>query len=148
METKNHTRQEQVSKKLKFLVKKWQKATRKGLHPAPPANGNGSGHAQTIRSEVFRQQQPTLTHIMNSPPTRDSISTRRLNISSHQMPKSQYRSQIRSHFSAGGGQDQSGVSNNQDPERSLTEYIQRLEAIQQQLGGTSPGTARHRSSLK
>ncbi|XP_038642500.1 pericentrin isoform X2 [Scyliorhinus canicula] len=134
--------------RLKFLVKKWQKATRKGLYPAPPANGNGSGQAQTIRSEVFRQQQPTLTHIMNSPPTRDSISTRRLNISSHQTPKSQYRSQIRSHFSSGGGQDQSGVSNNQDPERSLTEYIQRLEAIQQQLGGTSPGTARHRSSLK
>ncbi|XP_078084957.1 pericentrin isoform X4 [Mustelus asterias] len=130
--------------RLKFLVKKWQKATRKGLYPAPSANGTGSSQAQTIKAEVFRQQQPTLTHIMNSPPTRDSVSTRRSNSSSYQAPKSQYRSQIRSHFSPGGGQDQSGLSSNQDSERSLTEYIQRLEAIQQQLGGT----ARHRSSLK
>ncbi|XP_078407771.1 pericentrin isoform X3 [Cetorhinus maximus] len=134
--------------RLKFLVKKWQKATRKGLHPAASANGIGGGQAQTIKMEVFRQQQPTSTHIMNSPPTRDSVSTRRLNSSIHQSPQSPYRLQIRSHFSPGGGQDQSCLSSNQDPERSLTEYIQRLEAIQQRLGGTSPGTARRRSNLK
>ncbi|XP_041056618.1 pericentrin isoform X8 [Carcharodon carcharias] len=134
--------------RLKFLVKKWQKATRKGLYPAPSANGIGGGQAQTIKTEVLRQQQPTSTHIMNSPPTRDSVSTRRLNSSIHQSPQSPYRSQIRSHFSPGGGQDQSCLSSNQDPERSLTEYIQRLEAIQQRLGGTSPGTARRRSNLK
>ncbi|XP_048454663.1 pericentrin isoform X2 [Rhincodon typus] len=134
--------------RLKFLVKKWQKATRKGLYPASLANNNGGGQVQTVKTELFRQQQPALTHIMNSPPTRDSVSTRRLNASSQQLPKSPYRSQIRSHFSPGGGPDQSSLSGNQDPERSLTEYIQRLEAIQQRLGGTSPGTARRRSSLK
>ncbi|XP_043549346.1 pericentrin isoform X2 [Chiloscyllium plagiosum] len=134
--------------RLKFLVKKWQKATRKGLYPAPTANNVGGGQVQTVKTELFRQQQPALTHIMNSPPTRDSVSNRRLNASSQQLPKSPYRSQIRSHFSPGGGPDQSSLSSSQDPERSLTEYIQRLEAIQQRLGGTSPGTARHRSSLK
>ncbi|XP_060683683.1 pericentrin isoform X3 [Hemiscyllium ocellatum] len=134
--------------RLKFLVKKWQKATRKGLYPAPTANNVGGGQAQTVKTELFRQQQPALTHIMNSPPTRDSVSNRRLNASSQQLPKSPYRSQIRSHFSPGGGPDQSSHSSSQDPERSLTEYIQRLEAIQQRLGGTSPGTARRRSSLK
>ncbi|XP_048390186.2 pericentrin isoform X3 [Stegostoma tigrinum] len=134
--------------RLKFLVKKWQKATRKGLYPAPLANNNGGGQAQTVKTELFRHQQPALTHIMNSPPTRDSVSTQRLNASSQQLPKSPYRSQIRSHSSPGGGPDQSSLSSNQDPERSLTEYIQRLEAIQQRLGGTSPGTGRRRSSLK
>ncbi|XP_067892307.1 pericentrin isoform X2 [Heterodontus francisci] len=134
--------------RLKFLVKKWQKATRKGLYPAPAANGVGGGQAHTVKPEVFRQQQPTLTHITNSPPTRDSVYTRRLNTSSNQSPKSPYRLQIRSQFSPGGGQDQSGLSSNQDPERSLTEYIQRLEAIQQRLGGTTSGTSRRKSSLK
>uniref|UniRef100_UPI00398E54C7 pericentrin isoform X2 n=1 Tax=Pristiophorus japonicus TaxID=55135 RepID=UPI00398E54C7 len=134
--------------RLKFLVKKWQKATRKGLYPAPAANSIGGGQAQIIKTEAVRQQQSTLTHIINSPPTRDSVSARRLTASSHQSPKSPYRLQIRSHFSPGGGQDQSGLSSNQDPECSLTEYIQRLEAIQQRLGGTSPGTSRRKSSMK
>ncbi|XP_067844241.1 pericentrin isoform X2 [Heptranchias perlo] len=134
--------------RLKFLVKKWQKATRKGLYPAPAANNFGGGQAQTMKTEVLRQQQPTSTHSTNSPPTRDSMSARRLNTLTHQSPKSPYRSQIRPHFSLGGGQDQSGLSSNQDPERSLTEYIQRLEAIQQRLGGTSPGTSRSKNIIK
>ncbi|XP_078259877.1 pericentrin isoform X3 [Rhinoraja longicauda] len=129
--------------RLKFLVKKWQKATRKGLYPTSAANNIGGGQAP-----VLRQQQSTLTHITNSPPTRESVSARRPSNASHQSPKSPYRLQIRPYFSSGGGQDQSGLSSNQDPERSLTEYIQRLEAIQQRLGGTSPGTSRRKSCMK
>ncbi|XP_062907590.1 pericentrin isoform X3 [Mobula hypostoma] len=134
--------------RLKFLVKKWQKATRKGLYSASTANGIGGGQAPPAKTEVLRQQQSILTHITNSPPTKDNVSARRLNNASHQSPKSSYRLQNRSYFSLGGGQDQSVLSSNQDPERSLTEYIQRLEAIQQRLGGTSPGTSRRRSSMK
>ncbi|XP_072902480.1 pericentrin isoform X3 [Hemitrygon akajei] len=134
--------------RLKFLVKKWQKATRKGLYSASTANGIGGGQAPAAKTEVLRQQQSILTHITNSPPTKDNVSARRLNNASHQSPKSSYRLQNRSYFSFGGGQDQSVLSSNQDPECSLTEYIQRLEAIQQRLGGTSPGTSRRRSSMK
>ncbi|XP_059823404.1 pericentrin isoform X4 [Hypanus sabinus] len=134
--------------RLKFLVKKWQKATRKGLYSASTANGVGGGQAPAAKTEVLRQQQSILTHITNSPPTKDNVSARRLNNASHQSPKSSYRLQNRSYFSFGGGQDQSVLSSNQDPECSLTEYIQRLEAIQQRLGGTSPGTSRRRSSMK
>ncbi|XP_032880112.1 pericentrin isoform X5 [Amblyraja radiata] len=134
--------------RLKFLVKKWQKATRKGLYPTSATNNIGGGQAPAIKTEVLRQQQSTLTHIINSPPTRESVSTQRPNNASHQSPKSPYRLQIRTYISPGGGQDQSGFSSNQDPERSLTEYIQRLEAIQQRLGGTSPGTSRRKSCMK
>lgn len=134
--------------RLKFLVKKWQKATRKGLYPTSATNNIGGGQAPAIKTEVLRQQQSTLTHIINSPPTRESVSTQRSNNASHQSPKSPYRLQIRTYISPGGGQDQSGFSSNQDPERSLTEYIQRLEAIQQRLGGTSPGTSRRKSCMK
>ncbi|XP_069790147.1 pericentrin [Narcine bancroftii] len=133
--------------RLKFFVKKWQKVTRRGLHPAPAVNSIGGGQAPTIKNEVLCQQHSPSTHMTNSPPTRESVSARRFNNTSHYLPKSSYRLQ-RSYFSLEGAQGQSGLSSNQDPERSLTEYIQRLEAIQQRLGGASPGSPQCRSSMK
>ncbi|MBN3295186.1 PCNT protein, partial [Amia calva] len=122
--------------RLRFLVRKWQKATRKGQSTAVIVNGAGNDPA--VRSEVLRPQHPGV--ISNSPPTRDvTISSR--NVFTHVVhsPKSPFLSHNRSYPSAMVRSSERSLTPSQDPERTLTQYIQHLETIQQRLGGLQPG---------
>uniref|UniRef100_A0A8C4STW9 Pericentrin n=1 Tax=Erpetoichthys calabaricus TaxID=27687 RepID=A0A8C4STW9_ERPCA len=110
--------------RLRFLVKKWQKATKKSHPPVASVSGNGHSLVHGTRTEVLRPQHSTI--IFNSPPTRENVS---FNRSTHivQSPKSPYKSHEQS------------ITSSQDAERSLTEYIHHLEAVQQRLGGHKLG---------
>ncbi|NXK95000.1 PCNT protein, partial [Formicarius rufipectus] len=92
--------------------------------------------ASGARTDVLKEQQPPAVP-SSSPPTRDRdlglchrTSTARLGSLS--------RPHSRLHPPSSSASDKSLVVPN-DPERSLTEYIHRLEVIQQRLGGMHPG---------
>uniref|UniRef100_A0A8C4SR13 Pericentrin n=1 Tax=Erpetoichthys calabaricus TaxID=27687 RepID=A0A8C4SR13_ERPCA len=115
---------------------------RMGVYPSPKDLQNTASTSRPIskfrsavrvliaisRTEVLRPQHSTI--IFNSPPTRENVS---FNRSTHivQSPKSPYKLQNRSH--------EQSITSSQDAERSLTEYIHHLEAVQQRLGGHKLG---------
>ncbi|NWT22752.1 PCNT protein, partial [Cardinalis cardinalis] len=97
--------------------------------------------ASGARTEVLKEQQPPGGPV-SSPPTQDrdpglchrtSCAARLKSLS----PRSS-RSHNRLHQSPSSAPDKSLVPP-QDPEQSLTEYIHRLEVIQQRLRGLQPG---------
>ncbi|XP_039351242.1 pericentrin isoform X1 [Mauremys reevesii] len=125
--------------RLKFLVKKWHKVNRKGAQGENISHSIGHNPVSGARTEVLRQQQLPSVNV-NSPPTRDIGSCHRTcsaRFVSHS-PKSSYWLHNRLHPSTSSVSEKSLVST-QDPERSLTEYIHRLEVIQQRLGGAQTG---------
>nr|XP_042717758.1 pericentrin isoform X3 [Chrysemys picta bellii] len=125
--------------RLKFLVKKWHKVNRKGAQGENISHSIGHNPVSGVRTEVLRQQQLPSVNV-NSPPTRDIGSCHRTSSArfvSHS-PKSSYWLHNRLHPSTSSASEKSLVST-QDPERSLTEYIHRLEVIQQRLGGAQTG---------
>ncbi|NXR42538.1 PCNT protein, partial [Zosterops hypoxanthus] len=98
--------------------------------------------ASGARTEVLKEQQPPAVPA-SSPPTRDrgtgqchrtSCAARFTSLS----PRCSSHSHSRLHPSPSPAPDKSLVPP-QDPEQSLTEYIHRLEAIQQRLRGGQPG---------
>ncbi|KFV12891.1 Pericentrin, partial [Pterocles gutturalis] len=95
--------------------------------------------ASGARTEILKEQQPPAVHI-SSPPTRDTglchrtSSARFVSCS----PRSSYCLLNRLHPATSSPSEKLLVPT-QDPERSLTEYIHRLEVIQQRLGGVQPG---------
>ncbi|KFQ25553.1 Pericentrin, partial [Merops nubicus] len=95
--------------------------------------------ASGARTEILKEQQPPAAH-MSSPPTRDTglrYRTSSARLVSHS-PRSSYCSHNRSHPFTSSASEKSSAPT-QDPEQSLTEYIHRLEVIQQRLGGLQPG---------
>nr|XP_021388250.1 pericentrin isoform X2 [Lonchura striata domestica] len=125
--------------RLKFLVKKWNKVGRKSTQGESISHRIGASGART---EVLKEQQPPAAPV-SSPPTQDrdtglchrtSCAARFTSLS----PRSSSRSHNRLHLSPSSAPDKSLVPP-QDPEQSLTEYIHRLEAIQQRLRGVQPG---------
>ncbi|XP_041253014.1 pericentrin isoform X13 [Onychostruthus taczanowskii] len=128
--------------RLKFLVKKWNKVGRKSTQGESISHSIGGNTAFGARTEVLREQQPPAGPV-SSPPTQDrdtglchrsSCAARFTSLS----PRSSSRSHNRLHLSPSSAPDKSLVPP-QDPEQSLTEYIHRLEAIQQRLRGVQPG---------
>ncbi|XP_043916223.1 pericentrin [Protopterus annectens] len=122
--------------RIKFLVKKWQKVTKKGVPFEGIANGVHVS-ASGIRTEVLRQQQSPSV-ILNSPPTRDTGARQQTGCTAltHPISKSPYRLHNRSYPSSSTkSSHERSYSSSRDPECSLTEYIHHLEAIQQRLGG-------------
>ncbi|XP_058889407.1 pericentrin-like [Acipenser ruthenus] len=116
--------------RLRFLVKKWQKAAKKGQIQVVAVNGSTHSEGPGFRTEVLRQH-PGVT--FNSPPTREAEILHRSAIAHmHQPPKPPYRLHNRSYHSPGPSQS----FTSQD---SLTDYIHHLEVVQQQLGGLSSG---------
>ncbi|XP_041119285.1 pericentrin isoform X2 [Polyodon spathula] len=116
--------------RLRFLVKKWQKATKKGQIQVVAVNGSTHSEGPGFRTEVLRQH-PGVT--FNSPPTREAeILQRSATAHMHQPPKSPYRLHNRSYHSP-------GPSRSFTSQDSLTDYIHHLEVVQQQLGGLSSG---------
>ncbi|MGH0123162.1 UNVERIFIED_CONTAM: hypothetical protein FKN15_078257 [Acipenser sinensis] len=75
--------------RLRFLVKKWQKATKKGPIQVVAVNGSTHSEGPGFRTEVLRQH-PGVT--FNSPPTRETEILHRSAIAHmHPPPKSPYR---------------------------------------------------------
>ncbi|XP_032816498.1 A-kinase anchor protein 9 isoform X3 [Petromyzon marinus] len=123
--------------RLRFMVRKWQRATRSH---SPMDRGGGSASDGSVRAESPRLL--STSSAINSPPTRDrphaasSRSTRQQAASS---PLAQHMSLSPAHVTY--------TSQTQDPERSLTDYIGRLEALQHRLGGLQPGSPSSRYRL-
>uniref|UniRef100_A0A8C6JEK0 Uncharacterized protein n=1 Tax=Melopsittacus undulatus TaxID=13146 RepID=A0A8C6JEK0_MELUD len=123
--------------RLKFLVKKWNRVGRKSTQAETIAHSTGGYTAPGARTEVLDELQPPA---VSSPPTRDTglrprTSSTRLGTP---CPRASHRLPRRLHPSTSSGSEKSLVPT-EDPERSLTEYIHRLEVIQQRLGGMHPG---------
>ncbi|XP_053803888.1 pericentrin [Vidua chalybeata] len=140
--------------RLKFLVKKWNKVDRKSTQGESISHSIGGNTASGARTEVLKEQQPPAAPV-SSPPTQDrdtglchrtSCAARFTSLS----PRSSSRSHNRLHLSPSSAPDKSLVAP-QDPEQSLTEYIHRLEVIQQRLRGVQQGQvlgSPHQRNLK
>ncbi|KAL9847870.1 pericentrin isoform 3-T3 [Geothlypis trichas] len=140
--------------RLKFLVKKWNKVGRKSTQGESISHSIGGNTASGARTEVLKEQQPPAGPV-SSPPTQDrepglchrpSCAARFTSLS----PRSSCRPHNRLHQSPSSAPDKSLVPP-QDPEQSLTEYIHRLEVIQQRLRGVQPGQvlgSPHQRSLR
>ncbi|XP_050843489.1 pericentrin isoform X2 [Serinus canaria] len=133
--------------RLKFLVKKWNKVGRKSTQGESISHSIGGNTASGARTEVLREQQPPAGPV-NSPPTQDRprCAARFPSLS----PRCSSRSHSRLHPSPRSAPDKSLVPP-QDPDQSLTEYIHRLEAIQQRLRGVQPGqvlSSPHQKNLR
>ncbi|XP_054652131.1 pericentrin isoform X3 [Dunckerocampus dactyliophorus] len=111
--------------RMKFLTRKFQKAIRR-----LSVCGTVNGHASGLKADVVCQQQQSRLN-SESPPNRDTVSAL--------VPpsKSPFRVCNRSYSSS--TLTLGAVS--QDPERSLTEYIQNLEKVQQRLVGSKQGSS-------
>uniref|UniRef100_A0A8C0UIR5 Pericentrin n=1 Tax=Cyanistes caeruleus TaxID=156563 RepID=A0A8C0UIR5_CYACU len=137
--------------RLKFLVRKWNKVGRKSTQSESISHSIGGNTASGARTEVLREQQPPAVPI-SSPPTQDRntglchrpiCAARLMSLS----PRSSSRSLHPSPSSA----PEKSLVPPQDPEQSLTEYIHRLEVIQQRLRGVQPGqvlASPHQRNLK
>ncbi|KAM6071167.1 pericentrin isoform 2-T2 [Chlamydotis macqueenii] len=125
--------------RLKFLVKKWNKVNRKSAHSETLSHSVGGNTASGARTEILKEQQPPAVHL-GSPPTRDAGLCHRSSSArfASRSPRSSQCLPTRLNPSTSSASEKSPVPN-QDPERSLTEYIHRLEVIQQRLGGMQPG---------
>ncbi|NXC30575.1 PCNT protein, partial [Campylorhamphus procurvoides] len=97
--------------------------------------------APGARTEVLKEQQPPAVPA-SSPPTRDRDTglCHRTSVATFGSlsPRPSSRSHNRLHPSPSSASEKSLVPPT-DPDRSLTEYIHRLEVIQQRLGGMQPG---------
>ncbi|XP_059676303.1 pericentrin [Gavia stellata] len=125
--------------RLKFLVKKWNKISRKSGRGESISHSIGGNTASGAKTEILKEQQPPALPI-SSPPTRDMGLCHRTSparFGSHS-PRSSSCLHNRLHPSTSSASEKSLVPT-QDPERSLMEYIHRLEVIQQRLGGAQPG---------
>ncbi|XP_072539723.1 pericentrin isoform X2 [Salminus brasiliensis] len=119
--------------RLKFLTRKWQRATRKG------SIGSTTVNSAAVRADVLKPQQTGAA--FNSPPTRDHILTQRGMGSSLVPPvKSPFRLHNRGYPSSLLAPSERTLTPSQDQERSLAEYIQHLENVQQRLGAIQPGS--------
>ncbi|KAM9287336.1 pericentrin [Morus bassanus] len=125
--------------RLKFLVKKWNKVSRKSTQGETISHSIAGNTASGARTEILKEQQPPAVHL-SSPPTRDTGLCHRTSSARFvsRYPRSSYCLHNRLHPSTSSASEKSLVPS-QDPERSLSEYIHRLEVIQQRLGGAQPG---------
>nr|XP_013807565.1 PREDICTED: pericentrin [Apteryx mantelli mantelli] len=138
--------------RLKFLVKKWNKVNRKSTQGETISHSIGCNPVSGARTKVLKQQQLPAVNV-DSPPTRDTGSGRKTSSARFlsYSPSSSYWLHNRLLPSTSSASEKS-LASTQDPERSLTEYIHRLEVIQQRLGGMQagqvPGSPRQRNTKK
>ncbi|XP_074950332.1 pericentrin isoform X4 [Phalacrocorax aristotelis] len=125
--------------RLKFLVKKWNKVSRKSAQGETISHSIGGNTASGARTEILKEQQPPAIHL-RSPPSRDTGLCYRTSSARFvsRSPRSSYCLHSRLHPSTSSASEKSLVPS-RVPEQSLMEYIHRLEVIQQRLGGAQPG---------
>ncbi|NXT45809.1 PCNT protein, partial [Pluvianellus socialis] len=95
--------------------------------------------ASGARTEIVKERQPLAVHV-SFPPTRDTGLCHRTGSARFvsDSPRSSHGLQNRLHPSTSSASEKSLVPT-QGPEQSLTEYIHRLEVIQQRLGRVQTG---------
>ncbi|GAA6078856.1 pericentrin isoform X9, partial [Tachysurus ichikawai] len=119
--------------RLKFLTRKWQKATKRS------SVGSVTVNSTAAKTEVMKPQQSGAA--FNSPPTRDRILTQRTAISPLVPPvKSPFRLHNRGYSSCTAAASERTFTPSQEQERSLADYIHHLESVQQRLGAVRPGS--------
>ncbi|MCI4375904.1 hypothetical protein PGIGA_G00114810 [Pangasianodon gigas] len=119
--------------RLKFLTRKWQRATKKS------SVGSVTVNSAAIRTEVLKPQQSGAA--FNSPPTRDRVLTQRTAVSPLVPPvKSPFRLHNGGYSSSILAPSERTLTPSQEQERSLTDYIHHLESVQQRLGAVRPGS--------
>ncbi|XP_058258622.1 pericentrin isoform X2 [Hemibagrus wyckioides] len=119
--------------RLKFLTRKWQRATKKS------SAGSVAVNSAAVRTEVLKPQQSGAS--FNSPPTRDRILTQRTAISPLVPPvKSPFRLHNGGYSSSVMAPSERTYTPSQEQERSLADYIHHLESVQQRLGAVRPGS--------
>uniref|UniRef100_A0A8C4Q0K6 Pericentrin/AKAP-450 centrosomal targeting domain-containing protein n=1 Tax=Eptatretus burgeri TaxID=7764 RepID=A0A8C4Q0K6_EPTBU len=129
--------------RLRFLVRKWQRLSRSTAFSRGQVNG--------LEQSPVPQLAPAHLHVMNSPPTRvrPSPHSAAHTLASSKLPLQAHGSRITScSHPPGTRRSPSTVYVAQpDPERSLHDYIQRLETLQLRLGSVQTGTqsCRHRT---
>uniref|UniRef100_A0ABM5EIB3 Pericentrin isoform X1 n=2 Tax=Pogona vitticeps TaxID=103695 RepID=A0ABM5EIB3_9SAUR len=121
--------------RLKFLVKKWHKVSKKGL--ASESISPSTGHSSYLRTRVEALKQPL--------PIDASQEAGCCNINGFMgltncSPQS-------SHFFHDRSTSSAFQVSSKDPEQSLTDYVARLETIQQRLGILMLGQAPQQESL-
>ncbi|XP_077396087.1 pericentrin isoform X2 [Festucalex cinctus] len=111
--------------RMKFLTRKWQKAIRQ-----LPMYVNANGHATGLKVEVLREQQQQQPPRLNSesPPNRETASAR----------VAPSKSPLRIHNRSYSSSTPASAATSQEPEKSLIEYINHLEKVQQRLVGPKP----------
>ncbi|XP_053494141.1 pericentrin isoform X2 [Ictalurus furcatus] len=118
--------------RLKFLTRKWQRATKKS------SVGSVTVYNAAIRTEVLKPQQSGAG--FNSPPTR--IPSQGTAVSPLVPPvKSPFRLHNGGYSSSIVAPSERTLTPSQEQERSLTDYIHHLESVQQRLGAVRPGSS-------
>ncbi|KAF5895396.1 pericentrin-like isoform X1 [Clarias magur] len=118
--------------RLKFLTRKWQRATKKCSVSSVVTNSAG------IMCEVLKPQQSGGA-FNSSPPTRDRILSQRAALSPLVPPvKSPFRLHNGCYSSSILAPSERTLTPSQEQERSLTDYIHHLENVQQRLGAVRP----------
>lgn len=128
--------------RMRFLVKRWQKAT--GMSSASPGTVNRNGLGQTPGSEV--RDSPYL-----HPGGVEAYGERRGGASRGRSGRDSPRSAVSPaqhrynntwyHVAGDSGPLSCSHLQNYDPDRALTDYISRLEALQRRLGSVTSGSS-------
>ncbi|KAM4697863.1 pericentrin [Rhinophrynus dorsalis] len=128
--------------RLKFLVRKWHKISRKGGTEEPLTQSSGLLKQGPLNRIDILHQQQLGSPLLNSPPTRDVPLCFRPSPVTTEIysPKTSYWKHSRLGHSPIFTPEQSPCTS-QDPEHSITEYIRHLELVQQRLGGLQNGSS-------
>ncbi|KAL0962245.1 hypothetical protein UPYG_G00337570 [Umbra pygmaea] len=123
--------------RMRFLVKRWHKAT--GMSSSTSGNRNRNGLALSLGNEV-RTDSPYL-----HPGSMEVYGERRgasRGRTGRESPRSALSStQHRFHIGGDPGPITCSHLQNYDPDRALTDYISRLEALQRRLGSVQSGSS-------
>ncbi|TTH38804.1 Pericentrin [Bagarius yarrelli] len=119
--------------RLKFLTRKWQRATRKS------SGGGVIVNSAAIKTSILKPQHSGVA-AHQSPPTRDGILSQRTALSPLVPPlKSPFRLHNGGYANSTAAPSERTLTPSQDQERSLADYIHHLESVQQRLGAVRPG---------
>ncbi|XP_028824948.1 A-kinase anchor protein 9-like isoform X4 [Denticeps clupeoides] len=124
--------------RMRFLVRRWQKAASIGSITTTSVNRNGMGQ---ITAGEGRNESPYL-HPSSAEMYGERRGTSR-GRTGRDSPRSSLSVQHRYHSVAGdpGGLSPCSHLQNYDPDRALTDYISRLEALQRRLGSVQSGSS-------
>ncbi|XP_053327936.1 pericentrin [Spea bombifrons] len=120
--------------RLKYLVEKWHKITRKG------SSGETGAQSSALLQQVALSRTDALqqlgSKVLNSPPTRDGPSFRSSPVPVGILSPKQKNSWTPTRLTYSPGIPSERLHcNSQNPEHSITKYIKHLEMVQKRLGG-------------
>ncbi|XP_062414443.1 A-kinase anchor protein 9 isoform X2 [Pungitius pungitius] len=125
--------------RMRFLVKRWHKATGMSSTTSCGVNKNGAGEILEVRDSPYLH--PGSVDMYRERGSGGGVSTGR-GRSGRESPRSAVSSaQHRFHMAGDHGALTCSHLQSYDPDRALTDYISRLEALQRRLGGVTSGAS-------